>query len=242
MSGRFATTQWHVVLAARDGTESEARSALESLCAAYWYPIYAYVRRRGHSADDARDLTQGFFADLLGRNFLGGIDRSKGRFRSFLMASLAHFLSHERDKAHALKKGGGVQPVPLDAALAETRYHDEPADQSTPELVFERRWGLTVLERAMERLRAESGDEEPERFERLKGYLTGSDADVQYREIAATLGMTETAVKAAVHRFRHRYGRLLREEIAETVADPAEVDDELRHLLGVIRPWQERGA
>ena len=158
MSKRFATTQWNVVIEARDGTESQARLALETLCQAYWFPLYAYVRSRGHAADEARDLTQAFFAELLGRNFLDVIDRSKGRFRSFLLASLEHFLSHERDKANALKKGGGVQPISLDAADAETRLRFEPADSETPEKVFERRWGLTVMERTMERLRAEYGD------------------------------------------------------------------------------------
>jgi RNA polymerase sigma-70 factor (ECF subfamily) len=240
MSNQFATTQWKVVLDARDGTESESRLALESLCRAYWFPLYAYVRSRGHDADRARDLTQAFFADLLGRNFLGAIDRSKGRFRSFLLASLGHFLSHERDKANALKQGGGVQPISLDAAAAETRYRIEPADPVTPELVFERRWGMTVMERTMERLRAEYADQ-PGRFEHLKPCLTGDNPD-RYAGIGATLGMSETAVKAAVHRLRQRYGRLLREEIAETVSSPAEVDEELRHLLGVVRPWQDGEA
>lgn len=240
MSERFATTQWSLVLAARDGTEGEARKALESLCEAYWYPLYAYVRRRGHDAEEARDLTQAFFADLLGRNFLGAVDRSKGRFRSFLLASLENFLSHARDEERALKRGGGVRPLPLETETAEARYRLEPAERLTPEVVFERRWGLTVMERAMERLQAESSDE-PERFERLKPCLTGSD-HAPYREIAEALGMSETAVKAAVHRLRQRYGRLLRELVAKTVADPAEVDDELRHMLGVVRPWQDLEA
>src|SRR5262245_36612945 len=241
MSNPFATTQWNVVLAARDGTETEVQRALESLCEAYWYPLYAFVRRRGHEADEARDLTQAFFADLLGRNFLGAVDRSKGRFRSFLLASLEHFLSHERDKAHALKKGGGVPPLSLDSAMAETRYTNEPADRVTPETVFERRWGLTVMERAMDRLRVESAEDQ-HRFDRLKPYLTGSDEHTPYKEAGDALGMTETAVKAAVHRLRQRYGRLLRDEIAQTVADLTEVDDELRHLLTVVRPWHEHDA
>ncbi len=238
MTRQFATTQWNVVLAARDGSESQARLALGSLCEAYWFPLYAYVRHRGHAADEARDLTQAFFADLLSRDFLSAIDRSKGRFRSFLLASLEHFLSHERDKARALKKGAGVRTLSLDADLAETRYRHEPADHLTPELVFERRWGLTVMERAMERLRAETRDQS-ERFEQLKACLTGDNPE-RYREIALTLGMTENAVKTAVHRLRERYGRLLREEVAETVASAAEVDEEVRHLLSVIRPWQDR--
>ena len=237
---RFATTQWNVVLAARDGSETQARQALESLCEAYWFPLYAYVRHRGHGADAARDLTQAFFADLLSRDFLGAIDQSKGRFRSFLLASLEHFLSHERDKEQALKRGGATRTLSLDADAAETRYRHEPTDHLTPERVFERRWGLTVMERAMERLQAEFRDQ-PARFDLLKPCLTGDSGD-RYQEIAASLGMSEGAVKTAVHRFRERYGRLLREEVAETVASADEVDDEVRHLLGVLRPWQEREA
>jgi DNA-directed RNA polymerase specialized sigma24 family protein len=240
VSNRFATTQWNVVLTARDGSDTQARRALAALCESYWYPLYAYIRRRGHSADEAADFTQAFFADLLSRDFLGGIDQSKGRFRSFLLASLGHFLSRERDKATALKKGGGLRPVSLDTREAEDRYRLEPADRRTPEMVFERRWGLIVLERTMERLRAEFADQ-ADRFERLRPSLTGAEPG-QYQDIASELGMTETAVKAAVHRLRQRYGRLLRDEIAETVADPAEVDDEVRHLLAVVQPWQEPGA
>jgi RNA polymerase sigma-70 factor (ECF subfamily) len=240
MGERFATTQWSLVHAARGGAETEARRALESLCEAYWFPLYAFVRRRGHPADEAADLTQAFFADLLSRSFLDGIDSSKGRFRSFLLASLEHFLSHEREKAAALKRGGAAQIFPLDAVGAEDRYSHEPADRLTPEVLFERRWGLTVMERAMARLQSESGDD-PERFKLLKPCLTGPD-HAQYREIGEALGTTENAVKAAVHRLRQQYGRVLRQEIAQTVADPAEVDDEVRHLLAVVRPWQDAEA
>lgn len=240
VSKRFATTQWNLVLAARDGTETQARAALSTLCEAYWYPLYAYIRRRGHSAEDARDLAQAFFADLLGRDFLKGIDRSKGRFRSFLLASLSHFLSHEHDRQAALKRGAGAQPLSLDAAAAEARYELEPADRLTPELVFERRWGLTVMERAMERLRLESAGE-PERFDVLKACLTGAEPS-RHRDVGRQLGMSEPAVKAAVHRLRQRFGRVLREEIAETVTDVHEVDDELRHLLAVVQPWQTPDA
>jgi RNA polymerase sigma-70 factor (ECF subfamily) len=240
VGNRFATTQWNVVLAAREGSETQARRALESLCEAYWYPLYAYVRRRTPSAEEARDLTQAFFADLLSRDFLSGIDRSKGRFRSFLLASLEHFLSRERDKAATLKRGAGVRPLALDAREAEARYQQEPQDQLTPELIFERRWGMTVMERTMDRLQAEFADQ-PERFERLRPCLTGSESG-QYREIGDALGMSENAVKAAVHRLRQRYGQLLRDEIAETVADQGEVDEEVRHLLAVVRPWQEPRA
>ena len=237
---RFATTQWNVVLAARDGSDSQARHALESLCESYWFPLYAYVRRRGHVSDAARDLTQAFFADLLSRDFLGAVDQSKGRFRSFLLASLEHFLSHERDKERSLKRGGASRTLSLDAAAAETRYRHEATDRLTPERVFERRWGLTVMERAMARLEAEFNTQ-PARFAQLKPCLTGDDPD-RYRDIAASLGLSEPAVKTAVHRLRERYGRVLREEVAETVASPGDVDDEVRHLLSVIRPWREREA
>ena len=239
MSQRFATTQWTVVLAARDGSDSQARQALEALCEAYWFPLYAYVRRRGHDPDAARDLTQAFFADLLGRDFLNAIDASKGRFRSFLLASLAHFLAHERDRAQALKKGGGKSPLSLDAEAAEARYLQEPADRLTPDVVFERRWGLTVMERAMLRLEAEHVEDT--RFAMLKPCLTGEQGG-RYSELAAALGVSEGAVKTAVHRLRQRYGGLLREEIAGTVASNADVDAELRHLLEVIRPWQGQTA
>jgi RNA polymerase sigma-70 factor (ECF subfamily) len=153
VSGRFATTQWSLVLAARDGTAGEARLALDSLCEAYWYPLYAYVRRRGHDPEDSRDLTQAFFADLLGRDFLDAVDRSKGRFRSFLLASLENFLSHARDKERALKRGGaaGLLPLRLDTDTAEARYRQEPVDRLTPELVFERRWSRGRITPPIER-------------------------------------------------------------------------------------------
>lgn len=244
MSPGFATTQWSVVLAARDGSDTEARQALESLSNAYWYPLYAYLRGRGHDADEARDLTQAFFAELLEKDILQAIDESKGRFRSFLLASLKNFLSHERDKEQALKRGGGTRTVSMDAGDAEGRYQREPVENLTPEQIFERRWGLTVMERAMRRLETEttSSAERPDQFGRLKPYLTGAEPHIPYSQVADDLGMTEGAIKTAVHRMRQSYGRILREEIAETLANPDELDDELRHLLTVIRPWQEQPA
>lgn len=244
MNPGFATTQWSVVLAAREGSETEARQALESLSNAYWYPLYAYLRGRGHDPDEARDLTQAFFTELLEKDMLQGIDRSKGRFRSFLLASLKNFLSHERDRAQALKRGGGTRTVSMDAAAAEGRFQREPVENLTPEQIFERRWGLTLMERAMGRLETETAStaEKPDQFDRLKPYLTGVEPHVPYSQVADDLGMTEGAVKTAVHRMRQSYGRILREEIAETLANPAELDDELRHLLTVIRPWQEQPA
>jgi len=224
------------VLAAR-GDGAAAREALESLCGAYWYPLYAYSRSRGHDAEAARDLTQGFFAHLLERDFLQPVAREKGRFRAFLLASFKNFLSHERERAQALKRGGGSVTVSMDGEDAEGRYRLEPADRLTPEQLFERRWGLTIMERAMERLE-QASTSRPGHFDRLKGYLTGAQPDVAYREAAAALGLSEGAVKTAVHRLRKEYGRLLREEIAATLVDPDELDDELRHLLAVIKPWQ----
>ncbi len=244
MSDRFATTHWSQVLAARDASDSQARLALETLCESYWYPLYAYIRRRGHDGADASDLTQAFFAELLEKKAFREVDPAKGRFRSFLLASLRHFLSHEREKARAQKRGGGTRTISLDASEAEARFRLESwADRLTPEQVFERRWGLTAMERAMDRLQVESGSGDRDRqFERLRSYLTGSEPRTPYRDTAQALGMSEAAVKMAVRRLRQRYGRLLRQEIAHTVADPAEIDDEVRHLLAVVRPWQDSPA
>lgn len=238
MAARFPTTQWSVVLAARGSDSAEVRNALESLCGAYWYPLYAYTRSRGHDPETARDLTQGFFTHLLERDFLQPVAPEKGRFRAFLLASLKNYLAHERDKAQALKRGGGAVTRSMDGEDAEGRFGREPADRLTPEQIFERRWGLTIMERAMERLEAASASR-PGQFDRLKGYLTGAEPAAAYREAAADLGLTEGAVKTAVHRLRKEYGRILREEIAATIADPEDLDDELRHLLTVIRPWKD---
>jgi RNA polymerase sigma-70 factor (ECF subfamily) len=235
MTYRFATTSWTQVLAARDAPSSESRQALEGLCKTYWYPLYAFVRRQGHGPEESRDLTQGYFAQLLEKGYLEDFDPSLGRFRVFLKASVKNFLSKERDKAHALKRGGQTRIVSLDADEVEGRYRYEPVDRLTPEEIFERRWALTLLERALEKLRhefVESG--KTEEFEKLKGHLTGDDVKVPYREVAESLGTTEAALRTSVHRLRQRFGKLLRQEIAETVAAPGDVEDEMRHLLRVI--------
>lgn len=232
MSDRFETTQWTQVLQARDGSDSQARQALESLCETYWYPLYAYVRHKGNDPDEASDLTQAFFADLVGRDFLSNVDPSKGRFRSFLLSAMRNFLSHEWHKDQAQKRGGGAPVLSLDVDRAEQRYQLEPVDAKTPEQIYERRWAVTVMQRAMDRLRQESDD--PDRFEKLQSYLTGGDA-APYKDVATDLGMTETAIKTAVHRLRQRYGQCLRAEIAETVGSDDEVDDEVRHLLQAAR-------
>jgi RNA polymerase sigma-70 factor (ECF subfamily) len=241
-SSAFPTTAWSVVSKARLGLSAESRSALAELCEAYWQPLYVYARRRGQGADEARDLTQGYFAVLLEKDYLGDVRPREGRFRAFLLASFRNFLSKERDRSRALKRGGGAVPLSIDAARAEAWHAAEPVESRTPEAVFERRWALTVLERALDRLRREAADaRRGEEFERLHGYLTGREPRTPYREVAAELGMSEGAVKVAVHRLRQRFGRLLRAEIAATVADPGQVDDELRHLLAVIRPWEPGG-
>jgi len=241
VGARFITTQWSRVLAARDGSDSEARHALETLCQTYWLPLYAFIRRQGHDRDAAGDLTQAYFTVLLEKGFLRDVEPAAGRFRSFLLASLKHFLAHERDRTRALKRGGGAPALSLDANAAEGRFAEDASHQLTPEQVYERRWALTVLDRALERLRqtsCESGN--AAQFERLKAYLTGDAARATYGEVAVEFGMTEGAVRTAVHRLRKRFGAALRAEILDTVAEPTEVDDEVRHLLSVVRPWERK--
>jgi len=224
-----------VVLTAGHSDTLHARAALEKLCRAYWYPLYAYVRRRGQSAEDAKDLTQEFFARLLERNWVGRADQQKGRFRSFLLSAMNHFLADEWDKARAQKRGGGAMPVPLQFDTAETRYGYEPVDNVTPEHSYERRWALTLLDEVLQRLRSEYEQEgRKEYFAALHPCLVGERTSQPYAELAAKLGTSEGAVKAAVHRLRQRYRELLRDEIAQTVAEPGEVDGELKHLHAVL--------
>lgn len=233
---RLATTQWSQVLAARDGSETEARQALETLCQTYWLPLYAYARSLGHDADESRDLTQGFFSYLLEKEILQSVDPSAGRFRSFLFASIKHFISGQDRKERRLKRGGGTTTISLDLEAGEERFAAHPVEKLTPQDIFEHRWAVTVLDRAMGRLERESGSSDGEdQFRSLKPYLTSQGPQVPYREVATTLGMSEGAVKVAVHRLRKRFGQYLRLEIAETVVDPADVNDELRHLLQVVR-------
>jgi RNA polymerase sigma factor (sigma-70 family) len=230
----FATTRWSLVAAAQDPAAPEARQALAELCAAYWYPVYAYVRRRGHDHHAAQDLTQGFFARLLEKNDLAAADETRGRFRSFLLTACQHFLANEHDRATAQKRGGGQAHVPLDFADADGRYTREPADQTTPERVFDRQWALGVLDRVLAGLRNEYAESGRIRlFDTLKGSLTGS-TETGYAELADRLGMTEGAVKVAIHRLRQRYRDRLRAAIAETVATPEEVEDEIRDLFTAL--------
>lgn len=231
---RFDTTRWSLVVAARDHSNPDARQALETLCRTYWLPIYAYVRRHGSDSEQARDLTQGFFCKLLERGF-SEASRERGKFRTFLLTSLKNFLADERDRARALKRGGGREPIPLDQREAERAYALEPAHDDTPERAFERRWARTLLDRSFERLDREmAASSQPEGFSRLRPFLTG-EATEGYRDAALELGMEESAVRVAVHRMRRRFGAILREEVAHTIGVASEVDAELRHLLEVVR-------
>jgi len=228
---RFATTNWSVVVAAREGDSVQVREALSTLCSAYWYPLYAYIRRHGHNADEAQDLTQEFFARLLERDFLGTVDRDKGRFRSFLLACCKHFLANERDRTRAQKRGGGQPPVSLDFGTAEDRYSLEPAHNVTADKLFERRWVLTLLDHVLGRLHDEYVSKgKGELFEGLRSFLVG-EKGTPHSRVAVELGMSEGAVKVAVHRLRQRYRELLREEIARTVDNPEQVDEEIRELF-----------
>lgn len=232
---RFRTTHWSAVLAARDKSSSQAQQALAELCRSYWYPLYAYIRRRGNNPIDAEDLTQGFFERLIEKDFLGDLTPGMGRFRSFLLTALKHFLANEWDRAQTRKRGGGLVIFSIESQEAEERYAFEPVEHLTPETLFEQRWALTVLERVLARLRAEFvAGEKASLFDQLKGFLSSDQSGSSYAEIAARTGLKEGTVKVAVHRLRRRYGELLRAEIAETVHDPGEVEAEIRHLIAVI--------
>lgn len=233
--GRFSTTHWSMVLAAGDFASAGSREALERLCRTYWFPLYTYLRRRGCDTHQAEDCTQAFFAALLQRGGLGQASPERGRFRSFLLSSLNHFLADERDRAGAQKRGGGKDVVSLDLGDAETRYRLEPAHELTPEKLFEKSWSLTVLNNAMTRLRAEFAEAgKLAIFECLKPHLPAGRGPSSYQEAAAALGLTEGAVKTAVHRLRQRYRQLVRDEIAQTVSTPEQVDDEIRHLFAAL--------
>ena len=234
-SPAFVTTHWSVVLTAGSSDTIGARHALEKLCQTYWYPLYSYVRRRNFSPHDAEDLTQEFFARFLAHDWVANADREKGRFRTFLLSAMNHFLANEWDKARAQKRGGGARLLPLEFDSAETRYIREPADKVTPEQHFERRWALTLLDTVTRRLHTEyEQDGKEELFAALHPCLVGDRTAQPYEELAKRLNLSEGAVKSAVHRLRQRYRELLREEIGGTVATPADVDEELRHLVNVL--------
>ncbi len=227
------TTRWSVVLAGAKAAPPERRAALEELARTYWYPLYAYARRRGNGSDEAADLTQGFFAAWLERGDVARADPARGKFRAYLLTSFQHFLSSQREHARARKRGGGRLHLSLDAGDAETRYGREPIERETPERAFERAWVRELLARTFQRLRAEQ-----ERigraalFDRLRPALAAEDDAPRFAQVASELGMSENAVKVAAHRLRKRFGELLRQEVADTLGDPAEVEAELASLLG----------
>jgi RNA polymerase sigma factor (sigma-70 family) len=231
----FATTHWTVVLAAGQRSSPAAQHALEELCKTYWFPLYAYIRRRGYAKADAEDLTQAFFARLLEKNFLANLDSEKGRFRAFLLAALKHFLANERDKARTQKRGGGEAPLSLDWQTADTKFQVAATNEPSPDKAFDREWALALLAKVIERLQEEcAADGKARLFGQLKMFLTAGKAESAQRDVAAALGLEEGAVRVVVHRLRKRYRQLLRDEIAHTLSDPAMVDEELRALFGAF--------
>jgi RNA polymerase sigma-70 factor (ECF subfamily) len=233
---QFEATRWSLVLAAGHRSSPDAQRAMASLCEAYWYPLYAYVRRRVPDINQAHDLTQDFFAELLAKNYVGSATAERGRFRAFLLTALKHFLFKEWDRAKAQKRGGGKVPIPLDFESADSRYRIESSRGLTAEEHYDREWAVALLGRIMQRLEDESVESgKSKQFEELKGYLIGEHNGETYADVATRLGMTEAAVKMAAHRLRRRYRELLREEIAETVNTPDEVDDEIHKLFAALQ-------
>lgn len=232
---QFLTTRWSVVLRAGNSGSSESGAALEKLCHAYWYPLYTYVRRQGRAPHEAQDLTQEFFSRLLESNGLDAVHPSKGRFRSFLIASLNHFLANEWKHSQRQKRGGGHTHFSLDEAMAEGRYQHEPAGNFTPEKAFERRWAEALLQGVLDRLRDEwENNETARRFDDMKPFLIEGRDAAPFAEAALRLNVTEASLKWAVHKMRKRYGEIFREEIANTVSSPEEIEDEIRHLFSVM--------
>ncbi len=231
----FATTHWSMVLAAGTSASPQAAEALEKLCRVYWYPLYAYVRRQGHDVHEAQDLTQAFFARLLEKDYVSRASRERGRFRSYLLTALNHFLVDEWKRANRQIRGGGRQIFSLDEQTAEERYQHEPVDEMSAEKIYQRRWAMTLLEQVLARLEKEFIDlGNAALFAELQVFLLGEQMAPPYAEIATKLGLTEGAVKAAVYRLRRRYRELLREEIAQTVAGPEDVEEELRALFAML--------
>jgi RNA polymerase sigma-70 factor (ECF subfamily) len=232
---QFAPTSWTDVLAAQRRGSHEAEVALEKLCCTYWYPLYSYLRRKGYDAHKAQDLNQEFFYRLLKENYLGAVDRRRGKFRSFLLAALNHFVSNQRDYERAAKRGGGQALISLDDVDAENRYKMEPASELSPEKIFERNWFLTLFEQALARLREEQAAAgRAELFDQLKLFVVEDAEPGDYNQAASRVNMTPNAVAVTVHRWRERYKRLVHEEVVRTVADPAEIEDELRRFFAVL--------
>lgn len=231
----FATTHWTVVLAAGQRHTPQSDHALEELCRTYWFPLYAYVRRRGNAKADAEDLVQAFFERFLAKNYLEGLNEERGRFRAFLLAALKNFLTNEWKKSQRLKRGGGEMMLSLDWESADTKFQVAATNEPNPEQVFDREWALALLAKVIERLQAECAAEgRAQLFEQLKVFLTTGKGESAHAEVARELGMEEGAVRVAVHRLRKRYRVLLREEIAQTLSDSAMVDEEMRALFGAF--------
>ncbi|HSN67842.1 MAG TPA: sigma-70 family RNA polymerase sigma factor [Thermoanaerobaculia bacterium] len=232
--GLFNTTRWSLIFAAA-GDASSGAEARADFCTTYWYPVYAFIRRRGYGHPEAEDLTQGFFGLLLEKNYLGAADRERGRFRSFLLTAVSHYLSHERERANTAKRGGGIRHVSVDANKDEERYTAELSGGETPEQLFERRWALTVLDSALSRLREEYETKgKRAEFDLFYPSLVGDLADVPREQLAERLGVSSGALRVTLHRFRKRFHAILREVVASTVDADAEVDDEIRHLMRAI--------
>jgi RNA polymerase sigma factor (sigma-70 family) len=232
---RFRTTRWTLILKAAQASTGEARAALATLCERYWYPVYAFVRRRGYAPEDAQELTQEFFSRLIDKHVVQDARPERGRFRSFLLATVSDFLANEWDRAHTVKRGGRHTILPIDGSSGEEQYSLEIQDTETPETIFERQWAMSLLNRVLARLEEEQrAAGKLATFSRVKGLLAGEELDQSYRQIASGLGTTEGAVKVTVHRLRARYRALLRDEIADTVEHPRDIDDEIRHLLTVL--------
>ena len=233
--GQFSTTHWSVVLLAGRDQSAQGAEALEKLCRLYWPPLYSFIRRQGHTPEDAQDLTQKFFAALLERNDFGSVDPRKGKFRTFLLSALSHFLANERDWARAAKRGGDRQIISLEALESEHRHLAEPAANVSPDKLFDLRWATTVLEKALRDLQAEMTTAgKGGQFERLKLFLTNEPAEGDYARVGEALRSTPQAVAVSVHRLRQRYRELVRAEVAQTVANPLEVDEEMRHLYQAL--------
>jgi RNA polymerase sigma-70 factor (ECF subfamily) len=231
----FATTHWTVVLAAGKRSTPQSARALEELCRTYWFPLYAYVRRRGHTKEDAEDLTQAFFARFLKKNYLTGLSTERGRFRAFLLASLKHFLINEWDKARRQKRGGGVTLLSLGWQTADTQFQIAATNEPSPDKAFDREWAVALLAKVIERLQIEcEADGQAKQFAELKVFLTAGKGELSHADAAKALDMDEGAVRVAVHRLRKRYRQLLRDEIAQTLADSADVDEEMRALFGAF--------
>jgi RNA polymerase sigma-70 factor (ECF subfamily) len=229
----FVTTRWSVVLAARGGADAD--SALETLCRVYWYPLYAFVRSRGHASADAQDLTQGFFAQLLAHDYLRAAQPERGRFRTFLRMALQRFMANEWDRGQARKRGGGRVHVPIDTVIAEQRLRDEGRSQTPPDVGYDRRWALALLDDAAVRLEAEyRGAGKETEFAALKPHLTADRGEIPYAEIAAALDTSEGAARVAIHRMRRRFRECFRQAVADTVAGPDEVEPEMREVLAAL--------